>query len=292
MDVGLFGASTLGDPFGAPRLADDHVRIRLFRARHRLNDRANPDQLAVVEVDARWQSAGEHPPEGQLVHQILERTHLLDHRDLLEEVVEREFARQHAGGILLGLLFVYDFFEVLHQANDIAHAEDAAGHALGPKLDELVDGFTDTCEENWRAGDFEHADRRTAAGITVELGQDDAGELQLLVEVLRRLDRVLTDHGVDDQIDVLGRDRALDGSELLHQLVIDGESSGGVVDDDVALESLGLGLGGGADVDRRLVGDVENRDVDLLGQHPELLHSGRSLHVGGDEERLLLLLVP
>ena len=38
-------------------------------------------------------------------------------------------------------------------------------------------------------------------------------------------------------------------------------------------------------------GDVEDRDVDLLAEDLELLDGGGALHVGGDEQRLLALLL-
>ena len=40
---------------------------------------------------------------------------------------------QHALGVLLGLLLVDDLLEVLDQADDVAHAEDARREALGPE---------------------------------------------------------------------------------------------------------------------------------------------------------------
>jgi hypothetical protein len=50
----------------------------------------------------------------------------LDHADLLEEIVEREIALEHAHGIFLGLFLVNDFLEVLHEPDDVTHAEHAA----------------------------------------------------------------------------------------------------------------------------------------------------------------------
>ena len=57
------------------------------------------------------------------------------------------------------------------------------------------------------------------------------------------LDRVLADHRVDDEEDVLRLGLRLDVGELLHELLVDREAAGGVVDDDVAAELLRLGRG-------------------------------------------------
>ena len=54
-------------------------------------------------------------------------------------------------------------------------------------------------EAHRRAGDLLHAERRAAARVAVELGEDDAGEAEAVVEALRGLDRVLADHRVDDE---------------------------------------------------------------------------------------------
>ena len=138
-----------------------------------------------------------------LLDQVLERAHLLDHADLLQEVVEGELALHHARGVFLGLLLIDDVFEVLHQADDVAHAEHAARHALGAELLELVGGFAHAGEHDRRAGDLLDAERRAAARVAVELGQHDAGDAEPLVERARGLDRVLADHRVDDEEDVL-----------------------------------------------------------------------------------------
>jgi hypothetical protein len=62
-----------------------------------------------------------------------------------------------------------------------------------------------------------------------------------LVERARGLHRVLADHRVDDEVDVLGRGLRLDVRELLHEGSSIARRPGGVVDDDVAAELLRLG---------------------------------------------------
>ena len=47
--------------------------------------------------------------------------------------------------------------------------------------------------------------RRAAAGIAVELGQDHAVEFQRFVERLGAVDRVLAGHAVDHQVDLVRR---------------------------------------------------------------------------------------
>ena len=60
----------------------------------------------------------------------------------------------------------------LDQADDVAHAEDAAGDAVGVEGLELVDRLAGAGELDRLAGDRAHRQRRAAAGIAVHAGQD------------------------------------------------------------------------------------------------------------------------
>ncbi len=136
-----------------------------------------------------------------------------------------------------------------------------------------------------------HAERRAAARVAVELRHDDARETEPLVEALRDLDGVLSDHRIDDEQDVLGPDRRLDRRELLHELLVDREAPRGVVDDDVAFRAFASAIACVQISSGGRAGDVEDGEVDLLAEDLELLDGGGPLHVGGDEERLLPLLL-
>ncbi len=84
------------------------------------------------------------------------------------------------------------------------------------------------------AGDGAHRQRGAAAGVAVELGEDDAVEVDRCCELLGDVDGVLAGHGVDHQQDVVRLDRVADAHELAHQLVVDVQAAGGVDDDHVA----------------------------------------------------------
>src|SRR5690606_22490321 len=84
--------------------------------------------------------------------------------------------------VLLGLLLVDDLLEVLHEPDDVAEAEDPAGEALGAELLELVEGLADAEELDGLAGDGLHGEGGAAAGVTVELREDAAREVEAVVE--------------------------------------------------------------------------------------------------------------
>ncbi len=56
----------------------------------------------------------------------------------------------------------------------------------GAELLELVGRLAHAGEDDRRAGDLLDAERRAAARVAVELGQDDAGEAEPLVEAPSR----------------------------------------------------------------------------------------------------------
>ena len=251
-----------------------------------MDDCPNSYQLVVVQIDASRKASREHAAEGQLVDQVFERAHLLDHGDLLEKVIEGKVTAQHPRGVFFGLLFVDDLFEVLHEADDVAHTKNAAGHAVGTETFELVEGLANAAKQNGRSRHLADAQGGAAACIAVELRENHARDVEQFVEVFCCLNRVLTDHRVDDQVDILRVDRAFDGFELAHELFVDGEASGRIVDDQVAALLLGFGLGSGADVDGSFARDVENRNAKLLAQDLKLFNRCGALHIGCNEKGL------
>ena len=140
------------------------------------------------------------------------------------------------------------------------------------------------------ADDLLDRQRGAAAGIAVELRQDHAVERQRLVERFGRGDGVLAGHGVDDEERVVRLDPGRDLADLLHHLGVDGEAAGGVDDDDVAAEAPGL-----VDAPSRRLHRFarlgEHRHVDLAAEGAELLHGGRALEVGADQQRVAALLL-
>jgi hypothetical protein len=71
-------------------------------------------------------------------------------------------------------------------SDDVAHAEDAAGDALGVEVFQRVDLFAGADQLDRLAGDGAHRKRSTAAAVAVDAGQHDAGDADALVERLAR----------------------------------------------------------------------------------------------------------
>ena len=63
--------------------------------------------------------------------------------------------------------------------------------------------------------------QRPAARVGVELGEDQAVELELLVERLGAVDRVLPAHRIEHEEDLVRLELRVDVLQLAHQLIVD-----------------------------------------------------------------------
>ena len=99
---------------------------------------------------------------------------------------------------------------------------------------EVVELLTGTGKFDGLAGNGPCGKCGTSAGVTVQLGEDDAVDADLIVERGCHVDGVLTGHGVDDQQDLVRVDGRLDVLQFLHELFVYVETTGGV-DKDVVI---------------------------------------------------------
>ena len=73
----------------------------------------------------------------------------------------------------------------------------------------------------------------TTTRVTIELGEDHTIEVESLVKLGCGIDRILTSHGVNDEECLIRSDRLLDATDLIHHLLIDGQTTCGIDDDGV-----------------------------------------------------------
>src|SRR3954451_13015810 len=292
VDVGVLAAGALGDPGAAG--AVDHLGVGPLGRRHRLDDRLDPVDLALVEV---LELVLELPHPGQHPHDLGHRPELADLLHLLEEVVEGELAALSGQlvGCLEGLLLVEGLLGLLDQGHHVTHVEDPRSHPVGVEDVEVGELLAGRGEHDRLAGHTADGQPGTTAGVAVELGENDAVVADTVEERLRRGDGVLADHRVDDVEDLVGTDRVADVSGLLHQLGIDAEAAGGV--DDHHVVELAAGLVDRVARDLHRVADAvaglrrEHRYAGPVAVDLELVDRVRALEVGRDQHRLLALLL-
>lgn len=223
---------------------------------------------------------------GDEAHEAFHVAEFLDHFHLVEEVGEVEAAFLHAFHGAHGVVFADFVGDLFDHSDDIAHAEDAVGHAFGVEFGELVEFFAFADEFDGFAGDGAHGECGAAAGVAVEFGEDDAGDADGVVEVLGDGDGLLSGGGVGDEECFLGFEEVVEAFEFGDEAFVDFLAAGGVEEEDGAL--LGFGpdegfLGDFEDVGFAGGGGVAG-DVDLFREGGELVDGGGAVEVAGDEE--------
>ena len=140
-----------------------------------------------------------------------------------------------------------DFLEVFDESDDVAHAKDSRGETLGTKLFEPIDGFARSQELDRDTCYGFDGEGGAAARVSVKLRQNHAADRDSFGEGFRHVHGVSAHQGVANE-ELVGRfDSSLDFFELAHQLVVDGEASGRIINDGAEALALCAGEGIGAD---------------------------------------------
>ena len=287
VDLLDLGAGARGDALLA--LAVELLRVAPLVRRHRADDGQLAVQHLLVEIDA-FQLLLDLAHAGQHVHHAAHAAELLQLLQLVGEVLEVEGALAHPVGDLLGLLLVDLEGGPLDQRDHVAHAEDAAGDALGVEILQPVELLAGAHELDRLAGDGAHGERRAAAAIAVDAGQHDAGDADLLVEGAGEIDRVLAGQRVGDQQGFLGLGDVAHGGRFGQQFLVDVEAARGVEHDHVVAALAGLPHGALGDLHRGLaLDDGERVHLDLLAEDGELLLRRRAAGVERGHQHLALL---
>ncbi len=234
---------------------------------------------AVVEIGAvdlllHLADAGQHAENAAHAAELL---HLLQ---LLGKVVEVEGAFLNLLGDGLRLVDLDMFERLLHQADDVAHAENAAGDARRIEIFQRVELLAGADQLDRLAGDRAHRQCRAASSVAVDAGEHDAGERHARIEILGEIDGVLAGERVGHEKRLVRRRDLLDRLHLVHQVFVDMGAAGGVEQQHVVAAAsggieaaLGDGLGIFAGDDRQRIGGG------LLAQHAKLLLRGRTARV-------------
>ena len=171
------------------------------------------------------------------------------------------------------------------ETEHVAHAEDALREPVWMELLQRVELLARADVLDWHAGDLAQRQRRAAASVTVELGQNHAGQRHVLIEAFGDADGFLTGHGVCDEQDLVRLDFAFHRLELAHELFVDLQPPRRVDDDKAQAGLLGVFDGGLGELGRLLARVVKDRHVDLLAERLQLGDRGWSIRVGRHKQR-------
>ena len=141
----------------------DELGLGALGGRHRMDDALHAPDILFGAVHVGLSGCSLHLRR-QFVHHRRQATHLFHLADLGEEVIQIEpAAALELFGQTAGCLVVDAGLRLLDQGEDVAHAEDAIGHAVGVKGVEPVEFFAGAHELDRAAGDRLDRERRPAA---------------------------------------------------------------------------------------------------------------------------------
>ena len=106
--------------------------------------------------------------------ELVDRPHLLHLLELLQHVLEGEAAGLELRRGLLGLLLVEGVLGALDEGQDVAHAEDPAREAVRVEGLQGVGLLAGPEELDREPGDRADGQRGAAAGVAVDLREDQA----------------------------------------------------------------------------------------------------------------------
>ena len=192
---------------------------------------------------------------------------------------------------LLRFVLIDAFLHIFDQRQHIAHAQNPAGHPFRVEGLQAGEFFAHADEFDRLAGDMAHRQRRAAARIAVQLGQDHPGQRQRLVKGLGGVHRILALHGVHHKQGFHRVQRRVQGFDFFHHRRVDGQTAGGIDNQHIMKMPLGVVQRGAGDVHRLLAGVGRKPfHVQLLRQQLELLDGGRAIHVGRHQQDFFLVL--
>ena len=236
----------------------------------------------VLHLLGHFAHAGHH------AHDAFHAAHLEHLFQLHLQVVHVELTFGEALHHPLGLFGLDGFLRFFHQGNDVAHAKDTARDPVRLKGFERVHLFAKADVFDRLAGHGTHRQRCTAAAVTVHPGQDNAGDADLVVELLGHLNSDLTGQTVNHQEGFARADNVTDVLNLFHQHFVDLQTASGVQHIDVIAAHGGLLLGAFGDINRGLTRhDRQGVHTDLLTQNGQLIHRRRAINVERGQEHAL-----
>ena len=220
-------AAARRDSFAPGRL--DNVRIVAFFRRHRKDNRFRFNDFAFVDIVFVDLSA--KPRHHR--HKFPDAAHLLHAFKLIQVILQSERVGLHLLLKFQRFFFRKRFLRLFDKRQNVAHAKDSACHTVGIERLDIFHLFAAADEFYGFARHRFYRKRRAAAGIAVEFRDDDARDVEFLVESFRNVDGVLSRHAVDDKKNFVGGYFRFDFLQFFHQLFVDVKSSRRVDDKNV-----------------------------------------------------------
>ena len=218
---------------------------------------------------------------------VLNVTHLLNLLNLVVEILKRELVLSQLLMQLLGLLLVKLLLSLLHKGNNVTHTQNSVCNTLRVEEIQRLHLLTGAHKLNRLVNHRLNRERSTAAGITIQLGKNNAVKIQPLIKGLGCLHSILTGHRVNNKESLRRLNGLLNGSNLLHHLLINRKTAGSIHNNKRIALSLSKRNSILSNLNRILITLLGiDSNTNLAAQHLQLVNSGRTINVARHKENL------
>ncbi|KAI4242511.1 MAG: hypothetical protein LQ352_007226, partial [Teloschistes flavicans] len=267
----------------AARLRDEELPVRIeLPVRHGIADVDHAFHLhaafLVVHAAHHVAEPGDHARhfgQGPHFHDVLQLVAQVAHgEDALGQVFHRV------------LLVELEGLDVLHEAGDVAHAEQFADEGLRGEALEVEHVLPCAHEGDRGVGGGDGGDGAAPGGVAVGFGDDDGAVVCGFLEGFALRFGLLADGGVEDHDCLVGFDGGLDLRHFMEEVFFLAMAAGGIDDDD--FEALFLEFGDAFRGDQGGVGRSEGAEVGYLcfcSVLFQLIECACSEGVGADKTR-------
>ena len=256
VNVGGCSARALGNALLAAVL--ENIRIGAFGLGHRANNGELTIKHLVVQTGSSHLVL--HPAHAR--HHAHDAAHAAELFHLLElfgKIIEIKLARLHLLGHRCGFFRINGFGSFFDQRNNIAHAENTVGDALGIKLLKRVHLFAGGDQLDRLAGDGMHRKRCTATAITIHTSEHNAGNADTLIKITRQIDGILTGQAVGNEQDFMRIGGLANIRHFHHQRLVNMRAACGIENDDIMRAKFCSLNGASGNFHRRLTGNDRQR---------------------------------
>ena len=156
-----------------------------LNGRHRIDNRLQPRELLLIHLARGLLHARKRPNRRKHLQNRFHAPHLLDLKQLLAEIIEREsISEQRLLSQILTLLAVKRGLGPLNQRHHVAHAQDASNDAVRMKWFERVRLLAHADKLDRLPCDMANRKRRAAARVAIHLRQNHARQPKTRMKIL------------------------------------------------------------------------------------------------------------
>ncbi|COF30822.1 Uncharacterised protein [Streptococcus pneumoniae] len=151
---------------------------------------------------------------------------------------------------------------------------------------DICNFFTCTSELDWFSSDVTNRQSSTTTSIAINLGKDDPSHFQLSIKLTRNIGCFLTNHSINDKQDFIWLSQCFHITKLIHEELINLQTTRSINQDIVVMISLGLLQTLTYNLNSwYFCSKCKDRHINLLSQGLKLINSSWTINIRRNHQR-------